>query len=445
MQAAPELVFVSIASYRDPQLVPTIQDCLLKAADPGRLRFGICWQHGAETLPQELWDDPRFRILDVDWHQSQGACWARAQVMKLWSGEHWFLQVDSHCRFRSGWDHILISALTQLDQPRAVLSTYATPFVPGAPEFLQEAPQQIAFQGFTPEGIPYMKPLAIRDEYGEARLRRARFLSAGFLFAPGSFVEDVPYDPELYFVGEEMAMTVRAYTSGYDLYHPRETIVWHDYVRADATKHWDDHNEKNEAMATWMERDRHSKERVQKLLAGETLASFNLGRLRSLSEYESYAGISFRARRVQDDTMRSSEPPNAPAPEDWAEHIFTWLTRIALQRNDLPHEARDQAEFWYIGVHDELGNEIYRRDLTRAEVQSLAWDQPEVILICELQSGSIPARWTIWPVDRSHRWMRKIEGHFKEGDYSIVLDELEAQHPEGTQASNMATGSIESR
>ncbi len=36
-------------------------------------------------------------------------------------------------------------------------------------------------------------------------------------------------------------MTVRAFTHGYDLFHPCETIVWHDYVRKDAVKHWDDH------------------------------------------------------------------------------------------------------------------------------------------------------------------------------------------------------------
>src|SRR5262249_27589752 len=46
-------IFVSIAAYRDPQLVPTIQDCLAKARYPEQLRFGISWQHGPEesSLP----------------------------------------------------------------------------------------------------------------------------------------------------------------------------------------------------------------------------------------------------------------------------------------------------------------------------------------------------------------------------------------------------------
>ena len=80
-------IFVSIASYRDPQLVPTVEDCLAKARYPEQLRFGICWQHGPEERPLLFASDPRVRLLDVDWRESRGACWARAQIMKLYAGE----------------------------------------------------------------------------------------------------------------------------------------------------------------------------------------------------------------------------------------------------------------------------------------------------------------------------------------------------------------------
>ena len=38
-------IFVQIASYRDPQLVPTIEDMLAKASHPENLTFGLCWQY----------------------------------------------------------------------------------------------------------------------------------------------------------------------------------------------------------------------------------------------------------------------------------------------------------------------------------------------------------------------------------------------------------------
>ena len=61
-------------------------------------------------------DDDRFQILDIPWRNSKGACWARAEAMKLWRGERWFLQVDSHCRFAPGWDETLIR---MMDKPQA--------------------------------------------------------------------------------------------------------------------------------------------------------------------------------------------------------------------------------------------------------------------------------------------------------------------------------------
>jgi UDP-N-acetylglucosamine (GlcNAc):hydroxyproline polypeptide GlcNAc-transferase len=416
------LVFISIAAYRDPQLIPTVEDCLSKALHPEHLRFGICWQHApGELTPYE--HDDRFSVIDVAWQASQGACWARAQAMKLWRGEQWFLQVDSHCRFVSGWDEKLFRTMKETGSPKPILSTYATPFTPGENEILEGAPLLMAFQGFTPEGIPHMRPLTIPNWQSLHRPFRARFLSAGFLFAPGTFVSEVPYDPELYFLGEEAAMTVRAFTHGYDLFHPSETIVWHDYVRKDSVKHWDDHTEANKAPVTWGERDLQSKNKIKKLLAGEPLAAFGLGSARSIQDFEEYAGLSFQLRRAQDYTSRAEEPPNPRMDSDWAREIYSWLVRIRIDSKDLPAENWDDFLLWYIGVHDEYGNEIYRRDLTQTELGAPTLKQPEIVLVCEMQSGSIPATWTVWPVSRSRGWLKKIEGKLADGDYAILREE----------------------
>jgi hypothetical protein len=425
VELANDLIFVSIAAYRDPQLVPTIEDCIKKARHPERLRFGICWQHGPEEIALPFLSNDNFRIVDVPWRESQGACWARAEVMKQWRGEPWFLQVDSHCRFVAGWDTKLLEMMQQTGSVKPILSTYATPFEPGPQEILVGAPLQMALQGFTAEGIPHMRPLGIRDWQSLRRPLRARFISAGFLFAPGVFVQEVPYDPELYFLGEEAAMTLRAFTNGYDFFHPYETIVWHDYVRRYAVKHWDDHTEANQAATAWAERDQHSRRKVARLLAGELGGEFGLGSQRTVADFEDYAGLSFGLRRAQDYTTRSEEPPNPMMGADWAENIYSWLICIRLKHDDFPAGCWDDFSFWYIGVHDEFKNEIYRRDLSRVELASMPIDQPEFVLVCELQSGSVPVAWTVWPVSRSLGWLKKIEGVFAEDDYTIVLEEPE--------------------
>jgi hypothetical protein len=414
-----DLIFVAIAAYRDPQVNATIADCVSKASNPARLRFGVCRQHGADELPLPYGEDDRFRILDIPWQDSKGACWARAETMKLWRGERWFLQVDSHCRFAADWDGRLIRMMGQTASPKPVLSTYATAFTPGENEVLEGPPLQMAFQGFTADGIPHMKPVAIPNWHSLHRPLRARFVSGGFLFACGNFVSEVPYDPELYFLGEEAAMTVRAFTNGYDLFHPCETIVWHDYVRKDAIKHWDDHT------VQWGEQDLQSKNKIRKLLAGQPLDAFGLGSARTIEQFEEYAGLSFRMRKAQDYTVRSEEPPNPKLDPNWAEEIYSWLVRIRIKSDEFPTDAWRDFSFWYIGVHDENHNEIYRRDLSPEELEPLSRHQPEIELVCELQSGNIPASWTVWPVSRSRGWLRKIEGKLEDEDFTILREERE--------------------
>ena len=100
-------IFIQIASYRDPELVKTIEDCITNAKNPKNLRFGICRQYH----PQDVFDnldkykeDKRFRILDVLCEYSKGVCWARNQVQQLYEGEMYTLQIDSHMRFAPNWD-----------------------------------------------------------------------------------------------------------------------------------------------------------------------------------------------------------------------------------------------------------------------------------------------------------------------------------------------------
>jgi hypothetical protein len=65
-------VFVQLASYRDPQLIPTIQDALEKADHPERLIFGICWQYDETENPNHFDSNPQFRVSKFHYSESQG-------------------------------------------------------------------------------------------------------------------------------------------------------------------------------------------------------------------------------------------------------------------------------------------------------------------------------------------------------------------------------------
>ena len=54
---------------------------------------------------------------------------------------------------------------------------------------------------------------------------KSRLLAAGLVFARGAFLREVPMDPQVYFQGEEVSLAIRAYTHGYNLYHPTENVT----------------------------------------------------------------------------------------------------------------------------------------------------------------------------------------------------------------------------
>jgi hypothetical protein len=422
MPSGSPLIFVSIAAYRDSQLVPTIEDCLVKASQPERLRFGICWQHDLADQPLPFANDSRFRVLDVNWHESKGACWARAEIMKLWQGEHWFLQVDSHSRFAGGWDNTLLRTAAETGSARPIVSTYPPPFSPGKNEILTGGPLQMVFQQFTPEGIPQLRPAAFPLGINSKRPLRARFLAAGFLFAPGTFVHDVPYDPELYFMGEEASMTVRAFSHGYDLFHPGDSIVWHDYIRAEAPKHWDDHPAGADISITWNTLDAASRRKVSRLLVGESVESFGLGAVRTLKDYEEYAGLSFRYRKAQAYTLRGAEPPNPKSPLDWTDKIYPWIATVRFTREQIPQGSLTDSKLWSLSILDAGGSEVCHRDVSREELAELSRGHGELAIICEFASETLPACWTLWPLSASGHWLPKFGAKFNEDDFAVLKE-----------------------
>ena len=77
----------------------------------------------------------------------------------------------------------------------------------------------MAATGFDVYGI--LKPRGISRFHLQAeqpdRPIPVAFIAGGFLFGPGSVVSEVPYHPELYFYGEEIAISARLWISGFNL------------------------------------------------------------------------------------------------------------------------------------------------------------------------------------------------------------------------------------
>jgi hypothetical protein len=281
-------IFIQIASYRDPELIYTIKDCIQNADNPSNLTFGICWQHDENESLNEYMNDSRFKIISIHYSQSKGCCWARNLIQKLYDNEKYTLQLDSHHRFVKGWDTILINMFNELLE-KGVLKPLLTAYLPSYnpendPEERGKTPWKIDFKEFTNDNQVLFRPSDIKNYSTVTEPIIAKFYSAHFAFTSGNFVLEVPHDPELYFTGEEMSITVRAYTHGYDMFHPHIVVAWHEYTRKNRNKHWDDNKE-------WWKIDLKSKTHYLSIF--ENYGLYGIGNVKTIEDYITFSNVNF--------------------------------------------------------------------------------------------------------------------------------------------------------
>jgi|SRR6218665_94946 len=438
-------IFIQIASYRDPELLPTIRDCIFKASNPKRLRFGIAWQNSKEDTwddMTEFKDDDRFRIVDIDYKHARGACWARNLLQQYYEGEHYTLQLDSHHRFNFGWDYTLIRELNKLKAagfPKPLLTAYVPSYVPEecrVPQNLLQIGENyevgsekwhyienetaqngrvkeawwMQFDRFIPEGAIFFLPANIEGWKDMKMPIPSRFYSAHFCFADGSFVKEVPHDPEYYFHGEEISIAARAYTHGYDLFHPVEPVVWHEYTRRGRLKHWDDHG----VLQGELNNKCHARNRILFGMDGNDPNSidfgiYGFGKERTLEDYERYAGLSFSQRAIQPETADNKYCPNPYKDlKTWnrdLQHIFKHCLDIGF--SDIPENDYD---VFAVAFFDKDGTEIMRLDALQPEIDNLKRDPDGYGKLWRTFYTKIqPKKWLVWPHSISKGWMNKIE------------------------------------
>lgn len=305
-------IFVQIASYRDPELIPTVLDLLEKSKNPKSFRIVVAWQHDDNESIEPIKD--LIEYIDIPYVDSKGVCWARNLIQQKYSGEDYTLQLDSHHRFIKNWDDELFNMYNQckeMGSEKPLITGYLPHFDPEKEEYLQEV-WKMNLEKFMEDGPLFFIPEPIINIEKYNNPIPSRFYSGHFAFTDGEFSKIVQHDPNYYFYGEETNISVRAYTHGYDLYHPNKIIAWHYYTREKRPKHWDDHViEKSDwSKMDFISTDRHKKifgmDGFEKLIDN----SYGFGNVRTIKDYELYAGIRFSDRYISEYTKNNFLPPN---------------------------------------------------------------------------------------------------------------------------------------
>jgi [Skp1-protein]-hydroxyproline N-acetylglucosaminyltransferase len=260
-------IFISIASYRDKECSDTVRTIFLKSKRPEKIFLGICEQN-MEDASEELcykpidsskdsgpinvhsiffddWIKTNVSYKNFSYKEAAGPTYARYFCSKLWSGEEYFFQIDSHTFFEKDWDVNLIKMIEECRWSPTV-----TPEHPYGPEGSKK-PILSAYppteEQLTITGIPVMSNGKIYDVNGlpmflagfwtidpDKPIRSPKpFLAAGYMFLDASFLYDIQFDPNLsnLFQGEETLFSARLFTAGYDVFAPNIKVCSHHYSR----------------------------------------------------------------------------------------------------------------------------------------------------------------------------------------------------------------------
>ena len=280
-----ESVFLSLASFREHLLADTLMYAYDNAKHPEKLFVGAVVQNcfgtilpdgtidtsgkpcktGAQVVGKnkkgrdmtkvsdapidrngvdEFCNNPKYthiceagqvRVIYVHETESLGPAMARYYASKLWGGETYFVQTDSHLQFAVEWDEKYRNEVKATKNfPKSILSSYPPGFNPGNGNGVHESPgaRLCMCETNALDPNPIIRINAGSSYKGhENRPTQIPFVAAGFFFARAEFLVEMPFDPFIpwCFMGEEIALSIRSWTHGWNIYAPRKNLIAHQY------------------------------------------------------------------------------------------------------------------------------------------------------------------------------------------------------------------------
>lgn len=288
---------VSIASYRDIELLPSIRSAWDNSSDPDSLHFTIVSQAEDDEHPDlSFIPEEQLTYYKFHWSQSKGVCWAREIGSRDIKGT-FFLQTDSHSRFRPGWDKAIVNSYlsSYAHYGKIVFTTY-----PEGYKVNDNKQDEFHYRNNLLKIVPVWDEVEkmVGPSFQEASFNpygdEIYYVSGNSLFCFKEIIEEVPYDSLLYFHGEEPSLGLRFYTRGIKLINTPVDFMFHEYKASwnESTPkrklHWEDD-------PNWYLLNYQSYERLAKIMTGDTtLGIYGIGDYDLYLQWIEKTGIELR-------------------------------------------------------------------------------------------------------------------------------------------------------
>jgi hypothetical protein len=284
-------IFVSIASYRDPDLINTIKSIYYNAKNKEKIFFSIvCYEKDNAFEDISFIPQDQYIYNKIDYTLADGTCHSRHLANSYLNNSFkYFLQIDSHTRVSKDWDEIIINEYERCKEKwgeRYIFSRYASSFikdkagnefffptatfddVSSIPDNIDIRYTKLSIVWDSTENLWRSCGVPMEDyEWGE----ESYALSAHLIFCSSELMLEVPYDPYLYFLGEEVTLAIRFYTKGIKVVSLPVDILYHNYDRSNYKRdyHWTDN-------LNWKIRDSFSRERLNQFFSCQNLGPYGI-------------------------------------------------------------------------------------------------------------------------------------------------------------------------
>ena len=409
-------ILVHLPAYREPELLPTIKSALENAKHPKRIYFGICRQFNEQDKfdnIDEFRSDSRFKIIDIPYNEAKGLPYARGLINdELLTDEDYLLQLDSHHRFDKNWDDYLIRLHNKLlkKSKKVIIGGYLPYYNPfNDPKDRVNETWQTHVVCFYPHGTCFVRP----GHYPNTKEPIAgRYVSGHFLFSSNDWGKTIRHDPDIVFSGEELHMTIRGYTHGYDIYHLPKPVIWHATMREerDGILVWDDFYKAGKDFNKGQEKAR---AKIRQLLRvednGFDLTDFDIGNERTIEDYQNFAGLDFTNHRIQQYTLDHKVPHNPAVDEETNPWVDSFYHCINVNKSEFKGNDYD---CMIVAFDDKDGNSVFRDDWDEARIkrefsQSGEWLSFENIF--NQNTKGKPTKWVMWAHSKSKGWAERVE------------------------------------
>lgn len=276
-------IFISLAAYRDPDLINTVRSFYDNARYKDRLFFSLVSHEGDEcNFDFSFIPEHQINYTKIDYRLADGACSGRHLANSLLTSNYrYFLHTDSHSRAMQDWDEVLINEYIRCSVKWGddyIFTRYPHGFTR---EWDQDGNGKDIID---PNNNSLNKVEAMWDETEWLYLLRWADLQdtkygdktygfcANFAFGSSVAFLKAPYDPYMYFLGEEISLGMRLTLKGVNLVAPPVNAIWTNFDRDNGRRggfHWTDNT-------LWGLRDKAARFRVNDLFHGKDLGVYGI-------------------------------------------------------------------------------------------------------------------------------------------------------------------------